>query len=146
VTTAPDLQPDLWIKQGANWLGDDLYNGDGTGQTGQRSVAAGKTAIYSARLYNDGSETETFTLKGPVGDANWTVQYYQGTQEVTAQVTSAGGWLRANVPSGGLRSFTVKVTPRSGMTKGSSLAVWVRAEAQRDPTQCDVIQAITQVK
>jgi len=145
VTTVPQVQPDLWIKQGANWLGDDVYNGDGDEQTGTRTVDAGATAVYPARLYNDGAETETFAIKGPAGDADWTVAYYQGATDVTAQVTSAAGWSKRLAP-GAYCSFTVKVTPNSGLASGSSYDVLVRAEAKRDPTQRDALKAVTRVR
>jgi hypothetical protein len=146
VTSVPQVQPDLWIKQGLYWLGDDVYNEEGTDQTSQRQVTAGKTAAYSGVLLNDGNQTETFWIQGPAGDADWTVKYYQGSKDVTAEVTSAQGWKRPNVPPEGMRTFTIKVTPRSGLAVRQSFPVLVRAEAALDPVQCDAILALTQVK
>jgi len=150
VTTVPHLQPDLWIKQGANWLGDNVYNDDGTDQTGRRGVLAGDTAIYQARLYNDGDETETFFITGPAGEADWTVRYYYGNavdpgREVTDQVTSEEGWKRPNVPPGGQRAFLIAVTPSSALASGRLVAL-VNARSRRDPNQQDTLKTITRVK
>lgn len=142
----PPHQPDLWIKQGVNWLGDDIYNVDGTGQTGTKTVVAGKTAVYYARLYNDGTKTETFWIKGPAGNDSWTVQYLRGSTDVTNQITSTRGWKRPNVPVGAMRAFTIKVTPKSSLPSGRSRSIVVRARSNRDPTQRDAIKIITQVK
>ena len=103
--------------------------------------------FYYARLYNDGAESETFWIKGPAGDADWTVKYFdkQGT-DVTAQVTGATGWKRPNVPAGAMRAFTIKVTPNSGVGSRQRFEVLVRAEANRDPTQRGTIKTITRVK
>ena len=144
----PAHSPDLWIKQGATWLGDDIYNADATDQTTSGTVGSGQTRVYRARLYNDGDEEETCWLQGPGGDADWTVQYYWGTtvnpaREVTAKVTSTKGWKRAHVPPGGRRNFVIAVTPTAGVV--GDYAVLVQATSDSDPDQIDCIQAITTV-
>ena len=74
------------------------------------------------------------------------MQYFQGATEVTNLVTSGQGWKRPHVPPDARRGFSVKVTPKSGLSPGQTYAVWVRAEAGQDPAQRDVIYAITVVK
>jgi hypothetical protein len=123
-----------------------VYNDDGANQTGTRTVVAGAKAVYSARLYNDGAQREAFWIKGPAGDADWTVKYLNGSVDVTAQVTSTTGWKQLTVPVGALRAFTIKVTPRSGLPSKSSKEVLVRAESNLDPTQRDSLKVITKVK
>jgi len=144
-------RPDLWIKKGKIWLGDNFYNTDGTGQTRRRTVSPGTTAVYRARLYNDGDQTETFTLRGPAGNADWTVKYYGGpvedpAREVTSQVTSPQGWNRSHIPPGAFRCFLMTVTPRSGLPSENSYAFLVQAGAQRDPTQQDTLKIVTRVR
>ena len=150
-TTVPDVQPDLHLKKGPIWGGDDIYNDDGTDQKAVRKVTAGSPALFKARLENDGTVKDHFYIKGPVGDADWTVQYYQGlkvdvSKEVTAEVTSAEGWKRPNVAPGKLRSFLMVVTPRSGLPVDSKYVALVQAEARRDASQLDTIKTITRVK
>ncbi|MEO0249351.1 MAG: choice-of-anchor Q domain-containing protein [candidate division WOR-3 bacterium] len=145
--THPSVQPDLWIKKGTQWIGDNLYNDDGTGQTVTLTVAPGTAGLYQGRLYNDGNQTATFWIKGPSGDEDWTVRYYTGTEvdplkEVTAKVTSARGWRHLNVPSGASRRFCFTVTSNSGVTRGR-FETLIRAEAQRDSTQRDTLRSVT---
>jgi len=66
--------------------------------------------------------------------------------EVTEQVTSEAGWSRPPGPPGGERKFLIAVTPGSGGSATGRLEILVRAEADRDPTQRDAIQAITRVR
>lgn len=144
-------QPDLWIKQGRSWLGDDVYNDDGAGQTGRQAVVAGASALYKVRLYNDGEQTETFWIKGPAGNADWSVRYYWGSvikddREVTDQVTSPTGWKRQSVVPLGSRYLIVQVTPISGLGVGNKLAVLITARSDRGPIQLDAVKAITRVK
>jgi len=141
-------QPDLWIKQGPTWLGDDIYNTDATDQTTAGTVGSGQTRVFRARLYSDSSEVGTFWIQGPGGDADWNVQYYWGTtvnpaREVTAKVTSVNGWRRGNVPPDGRRNFLIVVTPAPGVI--GSFPVQVTATSDSDPEQIDCIQAITTV-
>ena len=148
VLLAPDVIPDLLIKEGPVWLGDDIYNTDATDQTAVGTVGGGETKVYRARLYNDGAEEGTLWIQGPGGDADWTVQYYWGTvadaaKEVTAKVTSTKGWKRANVPPGGHRKFLIAVTPASAIVE--DCAVLVQATSEQDPAQLDCIQTITTV-
>ena len=121
-------QPDLWIKQGSNWLGDDLYHEDGTDQRGTRNVVTGATAVYQARLYNDGTKAATIWIKGPAGSDNCVVRYYRGTtvnpdRDVTDLVTSSKGWKRAQVPIGGKQAFLIAVTPGPGLRKNFEFGV-----------------------
>lgn len=144
-------QPDLWIKQGRTWLGDNVYNDDGAGQTGRQAVVAGTSALYRVRLYNDGEQTETFWIQGSAGNANWSVRYFWGSvvkddREVTDEVTSATGLKRLAVVPQGVRYLLVQVTPNSGLAIGSKLAILVTAHSDRSPIQRDTVKTITLVK
>ena len=151
LTTVPDVQPDLHIKKGPVWGGDDIYNDDGTDQKTSRKVVAGAPALCRARLENDGADKDHFYLQGPAGDSDWTVQYYQGwkinaAKEVTAEVTSPEGWKRPNVAPGAMRNFLIVVTPRSGLAVDSKYVALVRVEARWNATQRDTIKMTTNVK
>ena len=152
ITTVPDVQPDLWIKRGADWIGDDICNDDGTDQYARRRVDAGATAKFYARMYNDGAEAGDFRIKHlSPEDPDYTVEYYWGTKllesrKVTQWVMRPQGWKLRNVPAGGLRQFIITVTPNSGAASGSTYDATIRAEADADPLQRDTIQGIVRVK
>ena len=105
-------------------MGDNIYNDDGTDQTGHRAVDPGGTAQYSARLENAGEVTGTFWIKGPVGNPHWTVRYYRikdgEPEEVTDLVTRPQGWRRPDVPPEKQRGFLITVTPHSALPSGQT--------------------------
>ena len=152
ITTIPSVRPDLWIKRAGAWIGDDVYNGDGDEQTGNRAVDIGTPAVYYARMYNDGNEGTTFWIKQrSLDNPDWTVDYYWGNQvrgdrKVTAKVKSGKGWRRSNVPPGGVRRFLIVVTPNSGVSSGSRHNVRVQAESDWDATQRDTVNTNTRAK
>ena len=107
--------------------------------------------MFRARLENDGTVKDHFYIKGPTGDADWTVQYYRGTkvdaaQEVTTEVTRPEGWKRPNVAPGKVRYFLIVVTPRSGLEVDRQYVALVWAEAGQDESQRDTIKTTTRVK
>jgi len=144
-TLPPNLQPDLWIQQEI-WQGDNIYNGDGTDQTGACMVYLEETAVYQAQLENDGEETETYWIKGPPGAGNWNVDYYWGSsvredRKVTQWVIRPQGWKLRNVPAGGVRQFLITVTPGAAATGDFSVQVF--AESGQYSDQRDCILAVT---
>lgn len=69
--------PDLWIRKPGDplWLGNDIYNTDGSSQTRQQTVDSGVTATYEMTLQNDGNRVDSFRVTGPAGGAGWAVSY-----------------------------------------------------------------------
>ena len=150
-TLIPEVQPDLWLKAGPAWKGDDIYNDDGTDQFRRQTVDTETSAVYRAQLQNDGDTPATFFIKGPAGNTNWTVDYYWGTavredRKVTTQVTREKGWRRGNIPPGEGRKFLITVAPGSELPAGSRYVALVRVESSKDPTLRDTLKTITRVK
>ena len=46
----------------ASYLGEGIFNTDGTGQTRSLSIKAGRSATFIVNTQNDGSATDTFTI------------------------------------------------------------------------------------
>jgi hypothetical protein len=83
-------QPDTQIKAGADasYLGDNIYNIDGTGQTRSLSIKAGGSATFDVKIQNDGTATDKVTLRGTGASGAFTVKYYTGISGGT-DITSA---------------------------------------------------------
>ena len=64
-------QPDLEIKNGADsaYVGDDIYNSDGEGQSRAQVVTPSNPAVYNVRLTNDGNAGSQFLILPPTGGA-----------------------------------------------------------------------------
>src|SRR5262249_1964863 len=74
----PTRQPDNLIKLSSEstYLGDNVYNTDGTGQTKNSTVKAGRTATFNIQFQNDGTATDSFTVQGAGNSTGFTVRYY----------------------------------------------------------------------
>ena len=90
---ASDQRPDLWVssRPSTRYIGNNIYNTTGRHQTKSGVARRGHTRTFYARLYNDGLQTNTMTLTGTPSHPGSTVKYFQGTTEITNQVTSPAG-------------------------------------------------------
>jgi len=146
VTTLAGLGPDLWIcnKGESTYLGNNIYNVDGTDQTKTQTVGTNVAATYLFRLYNDGASAESFKLTAPAGTAGWTVRYYvQGGANITGDITSVAGYTVSNLGVGKSVGFWVTVGPGASPTPGAQQDILITARSVTDPAQLDAVRAIT---
>lgn len=149
-TVATVHKPDALIKNSADasWLGDNIYNATGVGQTKAQSVSAGAAAVYHLRVQNDGNAPEAFNIIGPAGSLGWTVEYFSalsGGSNITAQVTGAG-WLTPVVAKGATLDFRVEVKPDSTVVVSDVRNVLVTMRSSADLTKLDAVKAATTKK
>jgi len=138
-------KPDLWIRNAGDtsWLGNNIYNADGTSQTKAQTVAQGVAATYQFRIYNDGDATESFRLFGPAGGAGWTVSYYiSGVGEKTSDFLGAG-YLVSDLAVGAYVQGWVNVMPGSSVPSGGQQVVLITGKSVTDPTELDAVKAVT---
>lgn len=142
-----DVLPDNLIKNedDASYLGDNVYNTDGTNQTKSQQVDAGSTAIYHIKAQNDSTCRGSFVISGTAGNSDWSVKYYDalsGGNEVTSQVTGSG-WNIYGVESGQFKEFRAEVTPSSAVAGDSSFDITVTTTSFVDDNVKDVVKATT---
>jgi len=97
-------QPDNLIKTSSEstYLGNNVYNTDGTGQTTSQNIRAGRSATFNVMIQNDGSATDSFTVQGNGNSTGFTIRYYTGSSggtEITTAVT-AGTYRVSNLGPG----------------------------------------------
>ena len=87
-----DYQVDSEIHDGVSYIGDEIRNVTGDGQSHAYSIAAGRTATHNARLYNEGNATQRLGLTDGGDDARWIVEYVDVAtgQDITADLTGTG--------------------------------------------------------
>lgn len=107
------VRPDLWLgrKQG-RMKGNNVYNLSGSGQTYKGSFRA--RARFFMRAENDGTATDTFTLKGKRSNRKAVYKYYTltgGRSNITARV-SRGGYSTPDLIPGESVDFLARVTPK----------------------------------
>jgi len=145
IQVLPPIKPDLWIRNAADtsWLGNNIYNADGTSQTKAQTMEQDKVATYYFRLYNDGETVESFRLTGPVAGAGWTVSYYiSGVGEKTSDFTG-GGYLVSNLAPGAQVTGWVNVRPGPSVPYGGQQVVLITGKSVTDPIKLDAVKAVT---
>ncbi len=123
-------QPDGWLKSGnpgAAYIGDGIYNLDGTGQKRTMNARRGTAANFYVKIQTDGGVTDSITVKGSPSANGFTVQYYWGSKNVSGAVRN-GTYTRANVVPGppANTALRVKITPSTTVKKGVTRSILVR--------------------
>jgi uncharacterized membrane protein len=140
-----DLQ--LRAFSSSTYSGDNVYSADGANQSSRMDVNTNGTASYMILLQNDGNLASPVTLKAPAAPAGWKVTYLYcttTTTDITAQMTSAGGWTSStSVAMGSQTAFIVTVSPDITMPIGSTLPVVLSAMPAGTTTVHDAVQMVT---
>jgi sugar lactone lactonase YvrE len=135
---AESHRPDAQISTATTYVGDGIYNSTGTSQTQTLKAAVGKTVSFKIRIENDGSDTDQYTLLG-IGSGNgYTVTYFLGSTDITADVVA--GTYTTGIASTASKVYTLKV--KVGKSAGTSRAITVRATSGHAATELDVVKAV----
>jgi len=128
-------QPDTLIKTSGEPESAFAANGTPyeTTPTGDQieiqSVLAGVTAQFHIRVENDGNTQRSFTLKAVEStEAGWTVVYIWDPDNITAQITGAGGFTTPVLKPGENHIITVNMTSASTLVPGSTKSTKITAE------------------
>jgi hypothetical protein len=146
---ASKVKPDALIHTSAEtvFIGNNIYNLDGTNQTKSLTVQPGSTATYLLKIQNDGNVIDSLQVQGTAGGSGWTVQYFDVVtgRNITADVTGSSGWWILDLAVGGSKILRLKVTPAATNAGGSMKNVLVTAASLSDATKKDVVKATTTV-
>ncbi len=143
------FQPDNQIKnmEETTYIGDGVYNLDGTDQTKSQTAGAGDTVVYHIKIENDGNLPDTFILVGTAGNAGWTIRYFNtltaGT-EITSDITGSG-WNSGELDPEDTTDIRVEVTSPSSATTGTSYDVLLTTTSASDNTRKDAVKATSTV-
>ena len=139
-------KPDLLVRNPDpdTYVGDGVYNNDGTNQTKSRLIYPGQMARYLVEVQNDGTATDDFRMTGPAAGSGWTVTYWDaptGGNDQTTAVTGAGGWVRTGVGPGASFNMRIDVTPSIPVPAGSVQDVLLTAASVKRPAVLDAVKA-----
>ena len=142
----PYYQPDGAIRAGKGaYIGENAYNTTALGQSVTAKALRGSKKTFSIRVKNDGSLSDTFTLKGKGGQPGFAVKYLQGATDVTSTVV-AGTFTTPAIASGSALTLklviAVKKTASVGVTKSWSVSL----TSATTPTKQDAVMAKVRVK
>jgi hypothetical protein len=132
-----DHKPDAWVGFASKYVGNNVYNTTGSNQTKTEKTIPGKTLSFSIRVENDGTDTDTYTLKGAGSATGYTVSYFYGTIDYTNKVTS--GTYSFSLAPGAYKSLSMKVKVTSkGKNAWSGL---IEVTSGHDPSKQDDVKA-----
>jgi hypothetical protein len=143
-------QPDNLVKNSgeSTYLGDNVYNTDGTSQTKVQSVKSGRSATFHMMIQNDGSATDSFTVQGNGSSTGFTVKYYAGLSggaDITTTVTS-GSYTVTNLGPGANQVIRAVVTVARGTAIGAAKDCLVTSTSGADNSKRDAVKARVTVK
>jgi alpha-tubulin suppressor-like RCC1 family protein len=140
--TSGPYRPDALIKKaGASaFTGNDAYSQTATGETVSADAARGTIRKFVVAAQNDGTQTDSFTLKGCRNWPRFTVHYFSGTTDITPQV-KAGTYLVGPLAPGEKSAITLSIKVRFTATVGSIKRCTVGARSSGDTTLLDAVRA-----
>ena len=150
-TVVKEYRPDNWVKiWDGDYVGDNIYNTDGAGQSAECAVACNETALYHIKIENDSrnmqeSFTVTGTGNGTSGDGTYEVRYFDapsGGNDITAQVTGAG-WTTMYLNTNESTEMRAEVTPMGTVLPNSEWEILIRSTSSGDGSKVDVVLART---
>ena len=138
-------QPDNLIKNSSEstYLGDNVYNIDGAGQTKSQNAKAGRSATFNVLIQNDGSATDSFTVQGAGNSTGFTVKYYaglSGSTDITTAIT-AGTYTTSNLAPGANQIIRAVVTVARGIASGTVKDCLVTSRSVGDNLKRDAVKA-----
>ena len=133
----PSPRPDGRIKKGTGaYIGNDVYNTTGAGQTRTARLPRGATATYTVKVQNDHVVADTLRLKGTRSATYYRVTYTAGTTDITDQVT-AGTYTTPALAPGATHTIRATVKVKATAPAGTSLTGSLTATSTTDTTAKD---------
>jgi uncharacterized membrane protein len=139
-TFAISYLPDGMLSTGnGTFVGNNIYNTNGTSQTRSGTYRRGATTNYSWRAQNDGVLADTFLFSAPADPAGFRIRFFAGGTNVTAAV-HAGTYAR-NVAPGAQVTLRVEIRVNAGATVGAVDSALLTITSQHRPAASDVVLA-----
>ena len=131
-------RPDGRIRLGGGpFIGNDVYNATGLGQSRTGSAAPNRTIRFAVSIQNDGS-ADSFNVKAAGGGSAYAIKYFHGTTEITAAVV-AGTYQTPSITSAGTFVIAATVTVRPSAPVASMVKRVVTITSVGDPLRKDAV-------
>jgi hypothetical protein len=132
------------VASAASFVGDNVYNTTGSGQSVTASKPQGTTQQFTIRVQNDGTSNDSFKLSGPGNQSGFTAHYFDGTTDITSAVV-AGTFQTVSLAPGGTKDYRLAVSVSSTATIGVTRSWLVRATSVHDNTNADAVKSAVKV-
>ncbi|HYF46958.1 MAG TPA: RCC1 domain-containing protein, partial [Acidimicrobiales bacterium] len=141
IALQPVYRPDGLLRRAAfAFVGNDVHNTTGTGQTRSATVGNQGAATFTLRAQNDGNFTDALRIRGTGTTSRFTVTYRRGATNITAQVL-AGTYTLPGVAPGRTRDITVVIRARAGTPAGTTVSRTITTRSGTNPAIRDTVKA-----
>lgn len=145
----PRAQPDLLLRReyDVRFIGENLYNMTGAGQTKAQETEPNVPVPYFLQLVNDGNLTDQFLLQAHSAVEGWRERYYDAGvagNDITDQVTG-GGWLSPPMPLTAIRDLRMEVAGGTNVQGVSVSQIRLTATSRNSPNRADAVRVVTAV-
>jgi hypothetical protein len=143
VPRVPAWQADGRIRKGTGaFVGNNIYNGDGTTQTSQGAKQPGYKVKFGISIQNDGNVPDRFNVIATGTEAAmYTINYFRGRTDITAQIV-AGTYQTPLLAPGQKHMIAAKVKVEPSATVGSSVTRLVTITSAAVPQNVDTLKFI----
>jgi len=149
--TVSNHQPDLWVRYDGDkpFIGNAIYNQDGTGQTRTVTSDADDTTTFYFAVQNAGNVKDTFTVKNMANTTGWSVKVYTvnanmtKTGDVTSKFMTSTGWTTGTLNAGQIVYLRVDMSWAGPASAQKTCAVALQAISQANAQKQDVAKAVT---
>jgi hypothetical protein len=124
------------------FVGSNVYSATGAGEAKTISVPRGHSGTFYADIQNDGLSADTLTVKGPDGAHGFTLTYFHGAANVTAQVL-AGTYSTGSLPPGAHATIKLLIKVASGSAGSGTFVISVRSSPG---VPVDAVRAVVNAK
>lgn len=132
-------QPDLRLRFGSGFIGNNVYDPTGRSQVVFRPGTAGATITQVVSAQNDGPESERFRIKGSRPSHGLGLRYFTDGTEITAQV-AAGTYLTRSLAPRATQTIEVVATLTSTAPGNVWLSRFVTATSTVNTHRKDRVQ------
>jgi len=119
-------------------IGKNIYNNTGVGQSLSVEIPkSGGSKTSFVRIDNKGHATDTFKIAGTAGNSNFTIEYFNGSTNVTNAVKN-GTFSTGNLAPGKSFKLKVKITTKTG-APNKTRNVLVTGKSNTDTSATDTV-------
>lgn len=139
----PQNQPDLLVKNAgdAAYLGNNLFNTNGLGQTVQQTIPRTVEAMFDLQIINKGTSADRFVITGPLSTPGTAIRYTDDSG--LALPMAAGGWTTPQLQTGASLNFHTGVLVSDAVTTQTSGTI--QAVSLSNPARIDVVDWVLHV-
>ena len=143
VPPPPTPQPDARIKRtGGTFVGDDVYNDTGVGQSRSATVPRRGWATFVVKVQNDAEVDDSLLVTGTtVANAEFRARYFDDTGEITDAV-GAGTYATPSLGPGSWHRIRVSVRVKSTAGRGAVLRGALTAASALDGAAGDRVRYV----